>query len=69
MTHERKIIRLRKVIEMTGLGRSTIYKAVKDGLFPSQISLGPRAVGWLEPDIQQWLDSRIMLSRGIKHVP
>jgi prophage regulatory protein len=54
-----KILRKRDVIRLTGLSKSTIYKYIKDGLFPSQIQLGPRAVGWLEEDVKTWLNSRI----------
>ena len=58
-----RILRLPMVIELTGLSRSTIYLHIKDGEFPKPISLGRRAVGWLESDIQQWLDQRIEESR------
>ena len=58
-----RILRLPIVIELTGLSRSTIYLHIKNGVFPKPISLGRRAVGWLESDIQQWLDQRIEESR------
>lgn len=48
---------------ITGMARSTLYKAMKDGQFPPSISLGPRSVGWLESDVQDWLTARIALSR------
>lgn len=50
-----KVLRVRDVIAMTGLARSTIYKYVKDGMFPRQIKLGCRTVGWLQFEIEQWL--------------
>jgi prophage regulatory protein len=59
-----KILRIRGVKTLTGLSKSTIYKYISDGLFPSQIKLGPRTVGWLEEDIELWLTSRIV-SRDI----
>ncbi len=43
---------------MTGLSRSTIYQYIKDGLFPSQIKLGLRCVGWTENEITQWINSK-----------
>lgn len=58
-----KILRLPGVQEMTGMARSTLYKAIKDGEFPAPISLGRRAVGWLETDIRAWLQGRIDRSR------
>lgn len=52
------IQRLPLVIGRTGLGRTSIYNGVKDGTFPSPIRLGPRAVGWHESDITEWINSR-----------
>lgn len=53
-----KIIRLPEVMEQTGLGRSTIYLRVSTGLFPSPVSLGGRAVGWLQSEIEEWINSK-----------
>jgi len=40
------ILRLPKVQSETGYSRSTIYLRMAQGLWPRQISLGPRCVGW-----------------------
>lgn len=63
MTGSRRVLRLPTVLDITGLARSTLYKAMKDGKFPAAISLGDRAVGWLESDVLAWLDSRVAMSR------
>ncbi len=60
------ILRLPEVKASTGLSRSTIYLRVSQGRFPKPVSLGARAVGWLEAEIQQWLQSRIEASRTRK---
>jgi prophage regulatory protein len=57
------ILRLPAVKARTGLSRSTIYLLVSDGTFPSQVSLGARAVGWVESEIDTWLTHRITQSR------
>lgn len=57
------IIRLPEVVRRTGLSRSTIYLRMSKGEFPRSISLGERAVGWLEADIEQWLDERIVAAK------
>lgn len=57
------ILRLPAVKARTGLSRSTIYLRMAQGTFPKQISLGSRAVGWLESEIDAWVDSRIKESR------
>lgn len=57
------ILRLPAVKARTGLSRSTIYLRVSKGTFPKPVSLGPRAVGWIEAEVQQWLEQRIEQSR------
>ena len=61
MTHI--ILRLPVVKKRTGLSRSTIYLRISNNEFPAPISLGGRAVGWLESDINEWLDQKIEASR------
>ncbi len=62
MSHE-SIIRLPQVKQRTGLSRSTIYALIKAGQFKAPISLGARAVGWLESDISEFIEDRIKASR------
>lgn len=49
------ILRLKQVAAETGLSRSSIYRGIEAGTFPSSISLGLRAVGWRRGDIDAWL--------------
>lgn len=60
---EQKIIRLPALKEKLGASRSFIYDSIKNGTFPRQISLGIRAVGWIEAEVDAWIQSRIA-SRG-----
>jgi len=60
------ILRLSAVKSRTGLSRSTIYLRVSQGTFPCQISLGGRAVGWIENEIEAWLANQIEQSRTLK---
>lgn len=59
-----KINRLKTVQAATGLSRSTIYLMMRAGTFPKNIQLGARAVGWLESDVQAWIDSRITANQA-----
>ena len=59
----KKILRLNEVKTRTGLGRSTIYLRIAQGSFPKSIALGERAVGWLESDLDEWINERIRQSR------
>ena len=58
------ILRLPKVKAITGLSRSTIYLRMSEGTFPQKISIGLRAVGWLRSEVADWMDQRILESRG-----
>jgi len=58
-----EIERLPKVMDRTGLSRSTIYLKVSQGEFPKPISLGARSVGWLAEEITAWIEARIKKSR------
>ena len=60
------ILRLPVVIARTGLSRSSIYLRISMGTFPSPIALGGRAVGWIEDEIQTWLEHQIKASRAGK---
>ena len=59
-----RILRLPKVEARTGLSRSSIYVRVAKGTFPPPIRLGPRAVGWLESEVNQWIREQISATRG-----
>ncbi len=59
------ILRLPEVKRSTGLSRSTIYLRIAEGRFPKPVSLGGRAVGWLEAEVQEWLTRRIEASRKV----
>ncbi|MBW0295951.1 MULTISPECIES: helix-turn-helix transcriptional regulator [Shewanella] len=54
-----KLIRLTKVMDYTGLARSTIYKYIAEGTFPKPVSLGSRAAAWVESEVQEWILTRI----------
>ncbi|CRM62859.1 putative transcriptional regulator [Pseudomonas sp. 37 R 15] len=54
-----RIIRLKDVIDFTGLGRSTVYKYISEGTFPKPVSLGDRCVGWVEGEVHDWILARI----------
>ena len=67
--YKRKFIRLPKVLELTTLGKSTIYEMIQNGNFPRALKLGApqkntnaidsRANFWIESEVISWLDSKI----------
>jgi len=62
----KRILRLPNVLDRTGLSRSTVYQRVSEGRFPKPVSLGARAVGWVESDIEDWIGKQIEDSRILR---
>lgn len=58
------IQRLPQVKARTGLSRTSIYDKVKQGTFPRPVSLGARAVGWLESSVTEWIEGRPETTRS-----
>jgi prophage regulatory protein len=53
-----RILRVREVADRAGISKSLIYKFVREGKFPFGVKIGERAVGWLESDVDGWIQSR-----------
>ena len=56
-----KLIKLNTVICVTGLSRSHIYALGQQGGFPKPIKLSERSSAWVEAEVQEWINSRIVL--------
>ena len=55
------IIRLPEVIAKTGLSRSTIYVQISKGNFPKGVPIGDHARGWLNHEVEEWIEARAAL--------
>ena len=51
-----RIIRLKTVVARTGLSRSTLYRKIADGTFPTQLRISIHGAGWHESDIDLWVN-------------
>lgn len=58
-----KLIRLTRVLEMTGRGRTATLDDVRAGRFPQPIKLGSATV-WVESEVQAWIAERVRKARG-----
>ena len=56
MLHQ--ILKLKEISSLTKLSSSTIYRLVQAGEFPKPIKLAAHASGWLESDIENWIEAR-----------
>ena len=61
----RRILRLPNVLDRTGLSRSTVYQRVTEGRFPRPVSVGTRAGGWSETEVEEWIARQIEASREL----
>lgn len=57
MSH--RIIRLPDLLNKTGFSKTTAYRLIKEAGFPQPIALGGRAVGWVESEIDAWIEQRM----------
>lgn len=55
MAEPDKILRMRTVLERTGLSRSTLYRKMRDGTFPNQVRISEHCCGWRESAINRWI--------------
>lgn len=51
------ILLLPEVLASVRIGRTTLYKMIKDGTFPAPLHLSPRIRGWRLSAIHQFLNS------------
>ncbi len=57
-----KILGPKEVKQKTNLSPATIWRQEKAGKFPRRINLTDSRVGWLESEIEEWIEAR---PRGI----
>lgn len=49
-------IRLREILQILPIGRSTFLEKVSKGIYPQPIKLTERTVGWVKSDIKALID-------------
>ena len=59
------LLRLPAVRARTGLGRSSIYRLIDEGLFPRPVQLqGTTLVAWVQSEIDAWIAERVAAPRA-----
>jgi len=58
-----RILRWPELKNTVGYSRTNIYYLMKKGDFPQSIKLGGRAIGWLESEVNEWINDRVVRSR------
>ena len=54
----KNLLTRRDVEARLGITKSTVYRLMRCGAFPEPIQVGPRAVRWVESELEAWLASR-----------
>ncbi len=62
MKEKIRLMRLKEVLEMCGIGRASIYNWMNENQFPKQVKIGPRAVAWRSDEVEQWIETRKQVS-------
>lgn len=57
------LLRLPQVLARVGLKTTRLYQLVGDGEFPAPVRIGERSVGWVESEVEEWLQRRIAQPR------
>ncbi len=58
-----------EVVEMTGISSATIWRMERRGDFPSRRQLTEGRVGWLDSEVEEWLETRPVVVRLQKVMP
>lgn len=57
-----RILRIKTVLDRTGLSRSTLYRKVQNGTFPRQVRISTRCAGWRESAVTAWMRNPMFFS-------
>lgn len=57
-----RILRIKAVLERTGLTRSTLYRKMQNGTFPKQVQISTRCAGWRESAVNAWMENPMFFS-------
>jgi prophage regulatory protein len=65
-TRPPRLLRIKQVMELTGMKRTKLYMMQADGSFPMRTQITSGAVGWVEEDVQNWIARRIAVSKPLR---
>jgi prophage regulatory protein len=57
-----RILRIKTVLERTGLSRATMYRKMEKGTFPRNFKISERCAGWRESAVNAWLRNPMFYS-------
>lgn len=54
-----RLLKIKDVMDKTGLGRTSIYKYIGLDQFPRPVPLGEKRVAWVEHEIEEWIMTKV----------
>jgi predicted DNA-binding transcriptional regulator AlpA len=57
-TPSKRVLSQRAVLERVPVSRTTLWRMERAGLFPQRIRVSANRVGWIEADVDAWVDGR-----------
>jgi prophage regulatory protein len=60
-----RIIRLKTVLDRSGLSRSTVYRKINEGTFPPQVKVSLNGVGWRESELNRWIANPVVFRPAV----
>jgi prophage regulatory protein len=60
----RRILRRPQVLDRVGMSSNQVNYLEKKGCFPKRIKISPKCAGWLEHEIDAYIDQQTAISRG-----
>ncbi|MDK1019882.1 MAG: AlpA family transcriptional regulator [Actinomycetota bacterium] len=51
-----KLLRVREVLQTTGLSRSTIWRLERQGRFPQRVQVTGGTVAWRASEVADWIE-------------
>ena len=61
---EIKLIRMKEVMAICAMSKSSIYEAIRKEGFPKPVRLYGRSSAWIKSEVLQWAQLRIQASRA-----
>lgn len=60
------LISMKQVKVITGKSRSTIWRWIRAGTFPKPRQVGTRDIGWLQSEVEEWVETLPMSPTYLK---
>jgi prophage regulatory protein len=59
-----RFIRFKELRQRIPLGRTTIWKMMREGRFPQSRRIGKMAAAWLESEVEDWMKKNAGIQEG-----